>query len=272
MHFFFQVLASGSKGNAILIGSSKTRILLDVGLSARELTRRLDGTPTRANQLDAIIVSHEHSDHVRGVGVLSRRLDLPVYLTQGALEHLPSNVGEPAHIQIFRSGATFQIGDLRIQPFATCHDAREPVGFVIEHEGARLGICTDLGVVTQLVRNRLEGCQALVIESNHDTNLLIDGPYPWHLKQRIRGRHGHLSNTDASELLESLYHSELKTVVLAHLSETNNHPDLVLECIGNLCKESEWQAVSFQIGKQHEVCAPIEIRCPHIDHGAKESL
>lgn len=259
MALFFQVLASGSKGNATLVCSERTRILVDAGLSARELCRRLDGTPVKPADLDGIVLSHEHQDHVRGCGVLSRRCGCPVYLSNGTLENLPTQVGTLPHRQIFQSGRGFTIGDLSVHPFAISHDAREPAGFVIEHDGCRLGICTDLGIATELVKTRLAGCHGLVLEANHDMQLLIDGPYPWELKQRIRSRHGHLSNADSFALLEQIHHARLRAVVFAHLSEVNNHPRLVRESIQALKAEALWCDVVFDIGCQHAVAGGIEL-------------
>lgn len=259
MALFFQVLASGSKGNATLVCSERTRILVDAGLSAKELCRRLDGTPVRPKDLDGIVLSHEHQDHVRGCGTLCRRCGCPVYLSGGTLENLPPQVGTLPHRRIFQSGSGFTIGDLSVHPFAVSHDAGEPAGFVIEHDGCRLGICTDLGVATELVKARLAGCHGLVLEANHDMQLLIDGPYPWELKQRIRSRHGHLSNTDSFALLEHLHHARLQAVVFAHLSEVNNDPQLVHESIHLLKIKAQWCDVTFEIGRQHDVTGGIEL-------------
>lgn len=259
MSLFFQVLASGSKGNSILVCSGRTRILVDAGLSGKELASRLDKTPVRAKDLDALIVSHEHQDHVRGVGVLSRRFDLPVYASSGTLEGLPPESGKMAHVHLFQDAAPFRIGDLHIQAFSISHDARDPVGFVIEHNGTRLGVCTDLGVATHLVRTKLRNCNGLVLEANHDMGLLLNGPYPPHLKQRIRSRHGHLSNADTCELLQSLFHPGLRAVVFAHLSEVNNHPSLVKEIYRPFLQMPQWEGVRFGIGKQHEVCEGTEL-------------
>jgi phosphoribosyl 1,2-cyclic phosphodiesterase len=259
MSLFCQVLASGSKGNAVLVCSPRTRILVDAGLSGKELAHRLDRTPVRPQQLDGLVISHEHQDHVRGAGVMSRRFDLPVYLTCGSLDNLPDKVGRFCSSQVFQPGVAFEIGDLRIHPFAVSHDAGEPVGFVIEHEGFRLGICTDLGIATQLVRARLQKCNCLVLEANHDLDMLLKGPYPWELKQRIRSRHGHLSNADTSELLKDLHHDNLKAVVFAHLSETNNHPDIVHITYQEFLRLPEWESVRFEIGKQYEVTPGIEL-------------
>jgi phosphoribosyl 1,2-cyclic phosphodiesterase len=259
MGLFFQVLASGSKGNSVLVCSEKTRVLFDAGLSAKEILRRLERTGVNANQLSGLVLSHEHQDHVRGAGTLSRRFDLPAYLSQGTLENLPSQVGHLPGRQLFQTGSTFAVGDLLVEPFSISHDAAEPAGFIITHNGCRLGICTDCGTATQLVRARLRDCDAMVIEANHDTQMLLTGPYPPELKQRIRSRHGHLSNDDTFQLLEELLHERLRAVVFAHLSETNNHPDLVLESCRRLRKSEKWQCVRFELAKQNEPTPPLEL-------------
>jgi phosphoribosyl 1,2-cyclic phosphodiesterase len=259
MSIFFQVLASGSKGNSTLVCTSRTRVLIDAGLSGKELVRRMAKSPVQAGNLDAVIISHEHQDHVRGAGVISRRFDLPVFLSRGTLENLPSQVGQPACLQLFQTGIPFEIGDLRFHPFAISHDAKDPSGFVIESEGCRLGICTDLGIATQLVKARLQGCDGLILEANHDTELLLNGPYPWELKQRIRSRHGHLSNSDSCELLKALHHGDLKCVVLAHLSEINNNPEVVRKSCEDLVRSEEWSGIRFEIGRQDEALAGVEL-------------
>jgi len=250
MGLFFQVLASGSKGNAIFIATSRTRVLVDAGLSGRRTCQCLDGTPGNVHRLDALVVSHEHADHVKGVGVMSRRFDLPVFMTRGTQAHLPAAVGDLAGVRLFRPGEPFIIGDLRVTPFVVPHDAAEPVGFVIEHDGYRLGVCTDLGVVTEQVRRHLQGCHALVLESNHDVDRLVHGPYPRWLIERIRGPLGHLDNGGTRDLLQSLHHENLAVVVLDHLSETNNCPSLVSRCVRSLQDSPEWSNVRFQIAVQ----------------------
>ncbi len=260
MPLLFQSLASGSKGNAILVCSQKTRILVDAGLSARELVNRLQQTRVKADRLDAVVISHEHTDHVRGLGTLSRRFDLPVYLSQGTLDHLPPEIGQLADARLFQPGSPFAIGDLRIKPFAISHDAQDPAGFVVEHEAHRIGVCTDLGIVTQLVRTRLQGCQALILEANHDPELLLNGPYPLPLKQRIRSRHGHLSNAECFELLQSVHHHDLQVVLFAHLSEVNNQPELVLRSSREFLNGSGWDCITLEVGKQQEVSKEFALR------------
>jgi phosphoribosyl 1,2-cyclic phosphodiesterase len=259
MSLLFQVMASGSKGNSILVSSPKTRILVDAGTTCKELVHRLDKTSVEAKQLDALLISHEHGDHVSAAGTLSRRFDLPVFMTKGTLEHLPSKIGHLSSVTIFATGRSFDIGDLHIHAFATSHDAGESAGFVIEHEGSRLGICTDLGIATSLVKVRLQGCHALILEANHDVDKLMGGPYEWFLKQRIRSAHGHLSNEEACELLEAVHHEQLRFVIFAHMSETNNHPDLVLESSRKLRQSPQWEGVCFELGKQREISSPMEL-------------
>lgn len=259
MSLLFQVLASGSKGNSILVCSPKTRILVDAGTTCKEIVHRLEKTCIEAKRLDALLISHEHGDHVSAAGTLSRRFDLPVFMTKGTLENLPSKTGHLSSVTVFTTGRSFDIGDLHIHAFATSHDAGESAGFVIEHDGSRLGICTDLGIVTNLVKVRLQGCHGLILESNHDVDKLMGGPYEWFLKQRIRSNHGHLSNEDACELLETVHHEQLRFVIFAHMSETNNHPDLVLESSRKLRQSPQWEGVHFELGKQREISSPMEL-------------
>ncbi|HAA01792.1 MAG TPA: MBL fold metallo-hydrolase [Syntrophobacteraceae bacterium] len=256
----FQILASGSKGNAMVVSSSRTRILIDAGLTSKELHRRLHLADIDPAEIQGAVLTHEHQDHVRGAGVFSRRYDLPVYLTQGTLDSLSQQVGTLGCPQVFRNGHGFQVGDLRIIPFAISHDANDPVGLTVENDGVKLGICTDLGVATQLVRKKLEGCHAMVLEANHDVDLLLNGPYPWHLKQRIRSRHGHLSNADSCALLKELLHDGLQVVVLAHLSETNNRPELVRDAFHGFSQTSRWREIRIEVGQQHAIGGAIDVR------------
>lgn len=224
------LLASGSRGNALLIESGRTRLLLDAGLAAREIRRRLDLIGVAAESLSGLLITHEHTDHVRGLGPLVRQLGLPVYLhteLAGALK----DVGRTECVREFAAGEDFTIGDLTIQAFSVTHDALAPVGFTLSGEEGRIGVATDLGVATRLVVERLQGCRALVLETNHDEELLRDGPYPWALKQRVRSNHGHLSNAAGGALLGRLLWPGLEEVFLGHLSETNNRPELALAAV-----------------------------------------
>ncbi len=219
------VLVSGSKGNSLFISNGQTAILIDAGLSGREIERRLKAKNLSPYDLDAIIVSHEHSDHIRGVGVLSRRFNLPVHISLKTLKSAETYLGRLYKRHYFDCGQTFSINDLRIRPFSISHDAEDPSGFTVHSNGVKLGIATDLGIATNMVKQHLKNCQILILEANHDSSMLLNGPYPWPLKQRIRSRVGHLSNTDSKCLLKELQHDSLQHVILAHLSEQNNTPE-----------------------------------------------
>lgn len=219
------VLASGSTGNSVYIADGQTHILLDAGLSGRELERRMKSRRIDPQKLDAIVVSHEHGDHLRGVGVLSRRYRLPVYINEKTFQAGQARMGRLWERRAFECGTGFRIEKLTIHPFSLSHDAADTAGFTIARNGSKIGIATDLGVVPALVRQHLQGADLLIVEANHDPDMLMAGPYPWHLKQRIQSRNGHLSNGDACQLLRELAHDRLRHVVLAHLSEKNNRPE-----------------------------------------------
>ncbi|MBN2643929.1 MAG: MBL fold metallo-hydrolase [Desulfuromonadaceae bacterium] len=225
-------LASGSKGNALYIESGQTRILIDAGLSARRLSAHLQDIGIEAASLDAVFLTHEHVDHTSGLGPLCRRYALPLYCTQQTFSVL-EKLG-PVKTRFFESGESVVLKDLRVQSFPVTHDAVEPVGFVIEGCEGRVGLATDLGVATRLVQDRLQQCRVLVLETNHDEEMLREGPYPWPLKQRIRSRHGHLSNREGSELLAQLLWPGLEALFLAHLSETNNTPQAAQSCVAHV--------------------------------------
>lgn len=177
--------------------------------------------------LSAILVTHEHGDHVQGLGVLTRRLPVPVYMTEGTQRNLPATLGRLGQVELFEAGDTLQVGDMEVQTFSVSHDAADPVGFTVRAAGAQFGLATDLGHASNLVRMRLAGSHALVIESNYCPDMLRNGHYPPQIQQRIRGRQGHLSNEDMCSLLHSLLHDDLQHVILVHISEKNNTPELV---------------------------------------------
>ena len=241
------VLASGSKGNAIYISDGRTAILVDAGLSGVEIAKRMHSAGLSMESLKAILVSHEHSDHVRGVGVLARRHHLPVYITPATAAAAAPQLGRIDHLCYFEIGRPFLIDALAIHPFATSHDASDSSGFTIAQNGHKIGIATDLGMATGMVKEHLKTCSLLVLEANHDPTMLIEGPYPWPLKQRIKSRNGHLSNHDSRDLLTEVKHKGLCHVILAHLSETNNTPEKALH--------TALQAVNEQDGFQlHVAC------------------
>ena len=216
-------LASGSKGNATYITDGEKSILIDAGLSGIELKRRLTSRGLRPETLNAIIVTHEHTDHIRGVGILSRRYKLPVYINRKTQKASPQ-LGSLHDTIPFECGATFQISDFTIHPFSISHDAEDPAGFTIGRNGTTMAIATDMGIATSMVKEHLKNCALLILEANHDPKMLETGPYPWPLKQRIQSRIGHLSNLESKKLLYELQHENLQHVILAHLSEINNTP------------------------------------------------
>jgi phosphoribosyl 1,2-cyclic phosphodiesterase len=223
-------LASGSSGNSFLLQDDSTAILVDAGLSGKQMQERIRNAGMDPVALNGIIVSHGHSDHVKGVGVLSRKYKLPVWMNRGTWSVAERALGKVHSLEFFDTGRIFRVANLRIHPFSVPHDCADPVGFRITSGTRRLGIATDLGTVTGLVASVLAGVHVLVLESNHDPVMLRDGPYPWELKQRVRGRLGHLSNGESASLLERIISDELRAVILAHMSETNNRPDLALDC------------------------------------------
>lgn len=283
------VLASGSRGNSTVVSSTRTRILVDAGVSCRELFKRMLAAGEDPRTLDAILVTHEHQDHVQGLAVTARKLGIPVYFTESthrawirwitprkrmtyadwlaerkqqaaAQAAAPVNPeaaspvnpdmeereafeeeqetlcsdetkgkADPATlpgVEYFSAGQAFSVGDIAVTPFTIPHDAADPVGFVFEAEGVRIGLATDLGYIPSHAAMRLRRCDVLMLESNHDLDMLRDGPYPWSVKQRVMSRVGHLSNHAAAEFLENGYDGQAAYVILAHLSESNNLPEL----------------------------------------------
>jgi phosphoribosyl 1,2-cyclic phosphodiesterase len=225
------LLASGSRGNAIYIAGGQTRILIDAGLSGVEIQRRMARRGLDPKELDGIVVSHEHSDHIQAVGILARRFKLPVYISEETYTVSSGQLGRIDTVERFQCGAPFQVGELELHPFSISHDASDPAGFTVTSNGTRIGIATDLGIATNLVKTHLQDCVALIIEANHDPVMLEEGPYPWPLKQRIQSRAGHLSNEDTTRLLQEVLHDGLTHVILAHLSEQNNSPEMALETV-----------------------------------------
>ena len=322
----FTVLASGSKGNSTVVAGGHTRILVDAGLSCRELFKRMKLAGEDPAALDAIIVTHEHQDHINGLAVTARKLGIPVYFTESThrawvrwitprrqmtyaqwleqcrreaearqaeaaaptpaaececedtdeaavadslCESAPDGSTEKAEepkpdpswlpaVQFFQPGRPFQIGDISVSPFTIPHDAVDPVGFVFQAEGVRMALATDLGYVPPNVKAQLKGVDVLMLESNHDLEMLRDGPYPWQVKQRVLSRVGHLSNDATAEFLESSYDGQATYVILGHLSESNNLPELArVTAERALNGRASLLANRLLLATQHEPLAPI---------------
>lgn len=225
----FSLLSSGSAGNAILIDNGESKLLVDNGLSFKELQLRVGEIGETLDTLEAVLVTHEHGDHVKGIGVLSRKLGTPVYLTPPTFRSLNPKLGRIEPVHHFDSGDTLEIGRYSITSFRVSHDATDPVSFMIECDGCRLGLATDLGKATHLVRDRLQNCHALILESNYCHEMIRNSPYPPAIIQRIRSNMGHLSNADMNSLLSDLLHENLQWVVAVHVSQENNSEGLVRE-------------------------------------------
>jgi phosphoribosyl 1,2-cyclic phosphodiesterase len=227
------VLGSGSSGNSTLLESNGSGILIDSGFVCRELESRLRLVGFPPNRIKAIVITHEHTDHIKGAEVFSKKHKVPVYLSEGT--RAAGLIDEfKAWLEPFETGNDFSINGFDIHPFRIAHDAADPCGFVIKADGCRIGIGTDLGYVTRLIEEKFAGLDLLVFESNHDPEMLMKGPYPWFLKQRIASRNGHLSNPEAAEFLRSAVTEQTRHIFLAHLSRTNNTPSLAIET----CKQA----------------------------------
>jgi phosphoribosyl 1,2-cyclic phosphodiesterase len=227
------MLASGSRGNCAIVASVRTKILVDAGISGRETFRRMKALGDDPRTLNAILITHEHSDHIYGLATLAKKLRIPVFMTGATHEAwaraMRDEKGERPRLEKFErfeSGHSFQVGDIAVKPFTIPHDAADPVGFTFRAEGIKVGIATDLGYLPVSVRDHLRGCDVLVMESNHDLEMLRVGPYPWSVKQRVMSRVGHLSNVALADFFVNDYDNNAAFVVLAHLSEQNNHPEI----------------------------------------------
>jgi phosphoribosyl 1,2-cyclic phosphodiesterase len=252
-------LGSGSQGNATLVEFGSLRLLVDAGLSARTLGRRLRSVGVEPSTLSCVVLSHEHQDHARGAERFSRGHGVPLACSAETLEALDVS---PAHLAEWwplpPSGA-LELGRIRVQSFPVPHDAAAPVGYVVQGDGLRVGIATDLGHATTLVLERLRGCEVLMIEANHDDDMLRDGPYPWQLKQRVGGRTGHLSNHEAAALLARTVDGACRAVVLAHLSEHNNTPALARRAAADALGRAGCKRVAMRVAGRRAPTPPVEL-------------
>ena len=248
------ILASGSSGNSIYIASSKTRILIDAGLSAKQVALRLDQIGVVPESINGICISHEHGDHVNGIRVLQKRHGIPVYVNAGTLNGIKRQPkSDEISAKIFQTGSAFDIGDIKVEPFSVPHDAYEPVGFRLQCGNTAVGVVTDLGMPTALIRDKLKGCKAIVIESNHDEDLLREAPRPWPLKQRIRSRQGHLSNIDCARLIAESATDELEHIFLAHLSSDCNTPDTAMRTVSSQLRLDGLGHINLEIATASEI-------------------
>lgn len=252
-------LGSGSSGNATLVEFGARRLLVDAGLSARDLAARLESVGVPPNRLDAVILSHEHHDHARGLERFVTKHRVPVFTspeTLAALNLAPMHLGS---WHPFEPGTAFDAYGVTVFPFSVPHDAADPVGFVLSAEGIRVGIATDLGHATTLVVERLRGCHVLVVEANHDDDMLVRGPYPWALKQRIGGRLGHLSNDEAATLVAAAADDDCQAVILAHLSESNNTAALARRAVASALASAGRNRYAMRVADRRAPTPAVEI-------------
>ncbi len=246
------VLGSGSRGNSTWIATEKTHLLVDAGFSKKETYARLAAVGERPQLCDALLVSHEHVDHIGGVSKLALDLKVPIWIS-GATRDAIHWDRRVASFEIFSVGQKFVVGDIEVTPFSIPHDAVEPVAFTIAAQGIKIGVVTDLGCIPELVKHHARGCHCLVWESNHDLEMLRIGPYPWFVKQRVMSRHGHLSNDATAQFLSEGYDGAAQVLVLAHLSETNNHPEIARMTVQEaLSRRSDGGAPELHLASQTE--------------------
>jgi phosphoribosyl 1,2-cyclic phosphodiesterase len=254
------ILGSGSSGNAILVESEQIRLLVDAGFSGRDLERRLAQVEREAAAVDALFITHEHGDHTRGMGIFARRWGTPLYLSDRTRVACAALLRGDERVRSYSCAAPVVIGDLKIEPFLTVHDAVDPFAITVTEipTGQKLGIATDLGRPTVGVRHALRECDVLILEANHDELMLRESDYPWSVKLRIGGSHGHLSNRAAAELLDEIAHPGLVCVVLAHLSERANDPSLAVEAVGNRLERHRYRG-ELHVGLQAQPLATIDV-------------
>lgn len=228
-------IASGSSGNCICVGSDNTHLLIDAGISGKRVEAGVQSLDLKCEELEGILITHEHIDHIAGLGVLARRYGLPMYGTAGTIDAIlhTKSVGkvDETLFHVVEPEVDFEIGDLTIEPIAISHDAADPVAYKIKQSGKSVAVITDLGTYDDAIVSKLQGLDVLLLEANHDVNMLQVGPYPYPLKQRILGDRGHLSNERSGHLLGEVLHDEFKAVVLGHLSKENNYEELAYETV-----------------------------------------
>jgi len=250
MHKFCP-LASGSKGNALYVGTDETKLLIDVGISFKALGSKLGEIDVDLGEIDAILITHEHGDHIRGLGMVARKLGIPVFANSETAKAILNEVRDRPKFKIFSTGESFEYGDIEIHPFSIQHDTMDPVAFTLRMAGIKVGVCADLGFVSTLVKAHLKECDYLYIEANHEPSMVYACPRSMHYKQRVLGRQGHLSNNACAQLIQAIDHPGLKHVYLAHLSSECNNPELALKRVAEYLKRELSASIAYQEKVSH---------------------
>jgi phosphoribosyl 1,2-cyclic phosphodiesterase len=256
----FTILGSGSGGNCAYLETPESRILIDAGFSLRQIRQRLSAIGRTPENLSAILITHEHSDHVQGLGLLGEKLKIPVYCNRLTADSIRYQMDRTMDFRLFATGASFELGDVGVETFSVPHDAQDPVGFMLRTSAGNIGFLTDLGHATRLVLERVRPANVLVLEANHDVRLLQDCPHrPWSLKQRILSRHGHLSNEAAADAAEQIMSAELRHLYLGHLSRECNRPELALKAVSERLQRIGADHVHVQVSSQAIVSPTLSL-------------
>jgi len=254
------ILGSGSSGNCAYLETAETRLLVDIGFSARQIRERLATIGRAPESLTAILITHEHSDHITGLAGIAEKLGIPVYCNRATKDEIVRILDVQLDFRLFETGASFEVGDMAVETFSIPHDAQDPVGFLVRTAFGNVGFATDLGHFTRLVGERVRRANVLVLESNHDVKMLTECTRrPWSLKQRILSRHGHLSNEAAGEAVEQIMHAELKHLFLAHLSRECNKPELAFRAVHASLNKIGAAHCKLEIASQAIPCATLEL-------------
>ena len=251
-------IASGSSGNCIYVGSDQTNLLVDAGVSAKRIENGLNGIDILPDTIQGILITHEHSDHVQGLGILARRYHIPIYSTfetATSIQNIKSLGAIPKELfHHITPNQAFMINDIEVEPFSTSHDASNPVCYTMQANGKKVGLATDLGKYDDYILSKLDSSEILFIEANHDVNMLMVGKYPYYLKQRILGDRGHLSNETSADLISKLIHPNLKHILLAHLSKENNYEELAYEtvCCELMSRGTDFSAQKVSVARREQ--------------------
>lgn len=266
----FTILGSGSGGNCAYLETEETRLLIDAGFSTRQIRQRLAAIGRGPEGLNGILITHEHTDHINGLAGLANKLRIPVYCNRDTKEAMEYQLGVKFACRIFETRGSFDVGDVKVDTFDIPHDAADPVGFLLHTAAGKIGFLTDLGHATKSVLNRVRAANVLLLESNHDLKMLQESGRPWSLKQRIAGRHGHLSNEDAAAAAEEIMSADLRHLYLGHLSRECNRPELahqvMLDCLGKIGANH----VKLELTAQHVPCPTLQLE--HVPAYAQNTL